>query len=209
MSDSLFGADIKKRRANHARKSVVGRSKVQYKAKGVSKTVLKSKTYRGYKIKIVRDGTFVEAHLYNAKTGACVESIASGSYGPGVYAGLFKRGVGMIDARSSRGLTPKRNREMGVSEAFNWRTASPKRVARKVGGAQSPGSQHKHYSLAQLQRMPTLESGHTDNLKFRSPTFKVWLSRMTKEDGMPYDNQVTVEHLVKGKWVTRSVYRAH
>lgn len=121
MSLDSVVADIKKRRARHAKKSVAGRSKVHYKAKGVSKTVLKSKTYRGYKIKIVRDGTFVEAHLYNAKTGAYVESIASGSYGPGVYAGLFKRGVSMIDARASHGLSPSKPRNMSVSEFMNAR----------------------------------------------------------------------------------------
>jgi hypothetical protein len=41
--------------------------------------------------------------------------------------------------------------------------------------------------------VPTISEGHTSDLKWDTGRTRVWLSRMTKEDGMPYDNQVIVE----------------
>lgn len=64
----------------------------------------------------------------------------------------------------------------------------------------------RKYKGQELYDMPTISQGHTDNLKIQTPDTKVWLSRMTKEDGMPYDNQVTVEKLVDGNWVIDEQY---
>lgn len=64
------------------------------------------------------------------------------------------------------------------------------------------------YTLARLRSLPTLESGHMDDLKVRTSTEKIWLSRMAKEDGMPYDNQVTIERLQNGRWVETRKYQA-
>lgn len=70
----------------------------------------------------------------------------------------------------------------------------------------------KRYTLAELDAMPTIESGHYDNLKIDSKTDKghirVWLSRLTVGDGMPYNNQVTVEQLIKGVWTEIDTYQA-
>lgn len=76
--------------------------------------------------------------------------------------------------------------------------------------AKNPGghSGHKHYTLAELEAMPTLEHGHFDNLKIKTPTTLVWLSRMTKADGAPYDNGVTVENYRNGKLESVDVYQA-
>ena len=63
-------------------------------------------------------------------------------------------------------------------------------------------------TLRKLESLPTLTQGHTDDLKLESATSRVWLSRLTKEDGMPYDNQVTEEQLINGKWVTVRQYQA-
>lgn len=49
------------------------------------------------------------------------------------------------------------------------------------------------FSLAQLEALPTINEGHTSDLKWDTGQTRVWLSRMTKEDGQPYDNQVIVE----------------
>ena len=62
------------------------------------------------------------------------------------------------------------------------------------------------YTLKQLQSMPTITQGHFDDLKVETENTKVWLSRMTVEDGMPYNNQVTIENLIKGNWVTVQKY---
>ena len=51
------------------------------------------------------------------------------------------------------------------------------------------------YSLAELEEMETISQSHEDNLKVETENVRVWLSRMTIEDGMPYNNQVTVEIL--------------
>ena len=66
--------------------------------------------------------------------------------------------------------------------------------------------------------MPTLTQGQTDDLKVhnwksRGRQLRVWLSRMTVEDGMPYNNQVTVEQYLPGNgkknwgWGWNTVYQ--
>ena len=68
------------------------------------------------------------------------------------------------------------------------------------------------FTLAQLEALPTINEGHTSDLKWDTGRTRVWLSRMTKEDGMPYDNQVTVEvRQPAGKspeWKTALKYQA-
>jgi hypothetical protein len=53
-----------------------------------------------------------------------------------------------------------------------------------------------------LRAMPTVKQGQFDDLKISTPHVRVWLSRMTKEDGASENDAVTVEHLVNGSWVT-------
>lgn len=52
--------------------------------------------------------------------------------------------------------------------------------------------------------MPTIKQGHTDDLKVDTGTMRIWLSRMTIDDGMPYNNQVTIEQYYPkvGGWKT-------
>lgn len=65
------------------------------------------------------------------------------------------------------------------------------------------------YALDELQAMPTITKGLTDDLKIETPDRRVWLSRVTVADGVPYPNQVTVESPnVHGEWVTVRTYRA-
>lgn len=59
------------------------------------------------------------------------------------------------------------------------------------------------YTLAELEALPTLSQGHTDDLKIETENTRVWLSRMTVEDGEPYNNKVTVEKL-KGGYIGAS-----
>lgn len=68
----------------------------------------------------------------------------------------------------------------------------------------------KKYSLKELNSMETISQSQFDNLKFKTDDTKVWLSRMTVEDGMEYDNQVTVEKYNKkdGRWETVELYQA-
>lgn len=64
------------------------------------------------------------------------------------------------------------------------------------------------YTVRYLASLPTLHEGHFENLKIETPKERVWLSRMTIEDGMPYNNEVTIEYKVKGDWVTVKTYEA-
>lgn len=64
------------------------------------------------------------------------------------------------------------------------------------------------YRLSELEAMPTILQGQAENLKIKEPNFQVWLSRMTRKDGEPFDNKVTVEEY-KGKgWKVIDVYQA-
>lgn len=66
----------------------------------------------------------------------------------------------------------------------------------------------KKFTLTELEKLPTLHQGHFDNLKIKDGNVRVWLSRMTVADGMEYNNQVTVENLINGNWVTVAKYEA-
>lgn len=64
------------------------------------------------------------------------------------------------------------------------------------------------YTLAELQALPTLSAGHFDNVKIDSNGLRVSLSRMTHEDGAPYDNQVTIERKTPAGWKEVDSYEA-
>lgn len=66
------------------------------------------------------------------------------------------------------------------------------------------------YTLAELQAMPTLGVGQTDNRKFDNGVNRVWLSRCSMEDGEPYDNRVSVEQYdpKTGRWEIVDEYEA-
>ena len=59
------------------------------------------------------------------------------------------------------------------------------------------------YTPKQILELPTIETGHTENLKIHVPLkTKIWVSRLTTDDGMPYNNQIVVEQLKDSKWTT-------
>lgn len=63
------------------------------------------------------------------------------------------------------------------------------------------------YSADDLEAMPTLATGQTDDLKIDTGTERVWLARTGIADGEPYNNRVTIEALVNGRWVHQRSYR--
>ena len=66
-----------------------------------------------------------------------------------------------------------------------------------------------NYTLKELEGLKTIMQGQADDLKIEDGNIRVWLSRMTIEDGMPYNNQVTVEKLDEnGSWNTIEEYEA-
>lgn len=73
-------------------------------------------------------------------------------------------------------------------------------------GMHNPETCSNKYSASQLKEMPTLHSGHFDNLKVETPDTRVWLSRCGTADGEPYDDKVVVEKLKGCKWVVVDEY---
>jgi hypothetical protein len=59
-------------------------------------------------------------------------------------------------------------------------------------------------TLAEWQALPTLHSGHFDNLKFENAEFRVWVTRLTRadfDDAQAYSNErMCIEQLVNGVW---------
>lgn len=66
-----------------------------------------------------------------------------------------------------------------------------------------------HFSLKQLNAMPTLSQGQADDLKYDDGVTRVWLSRITVSDGAEYNNQVTVERYIKNSWQPIETYQAN
>ena len=68
----------------------------------------------------------------------------------------------------------------------------------------------KKYTAKELEKLPTISESQADDLKVEvKGKTRIWLSRMTKEDGMPYDNQITEEKYDKksGSWKTVREYK--
>jgi CDGSH-type Zn-finger protein len=59
----------------------------------------------------------------------------------------------------------------------------------------------RHYTAEELADMPTLAVGQADDLKIENHHRRVWLCRCGVADGMPYDDMVTVEAYIDGRWV--------
>ena len=62
------------------------------------------------------------------------------------------------------------------------------------------------FSKSQIESMPTVSEGHTDDLKLDLGYTRVWVSRLTTEDGVLYDNEVTTEQYLKGeRWFWKPI----
>ena len=62
------------------------------------------------------------------------------------------------------------------------------------------------YLAKYLEPLETLSVGQTCDLKIDTGNSRIWLSRCSTLDGMPFDNMVTVEVLKAGKWVILDTY---
>lgn len=49
------------------------------------------------------------------------------------------------------------------------------------------------YTRKQLLEMPTIRSGQADDLKVETEDERIWISRLTRKDGVAVDNRITVE----------------
>jgi hypothetical protein len=67
----------------------------------------------------------------------------------------------------------------------------------------------KRYTAKELNQMHTISESQADDLKVEKKNkYRIWLSRMTIEDGMPYNNQITEEKFdsKSGTWKTVREY---
>ena len=53
-------------------------------------------------------------------------------------------------------------------------------------------SEYLNLTWRELDNMETLCEGQADDLKIDDGNFRVWLSRCGIEDGMPFDNAITI-----------------
>jgi hypothetical protein len=62
--------------------------------------------------------------------------------------------------------------------------------------------------LDELEALPVLHQGQADDCHIDTGTERVWLSRCGTEDGMPWNNMVTVERYIGGSWIEVEWYEA-
>ena len=67
---------------------------------------------------------------------------------------------------------------------------------------------YRKLEAAALEGLPTLAVGQCCDLKIDDGTNRVWLCRCGVEDGMPFDNSVTVEINDNGRWREHCTYEA-
>ena len=67
----------------------------------------------------------------------------------------------------------------------------------------------ERYTAKELEGMETLHQGQADDCKIDEDGTRVWLCRCGVADGMPYDNQITIEKydLKSGRWETVETYQ--
>lgn len=62
------------------------------------------------------------------------------------------------------------------------------------------------YTTDELEDLPVLSQGQADDLHIEEDGLRVWLSRTGRADGEPFDNTVTHEELIDGRWVITEIY---
>jgi len=55
-------------------------------------------------------------------------------------------------------------------------------------------------TIQEILEAKTIQQGHFDNLKFENSKNRVWVSRMTVEDGAEFNLAITHEKLISGNW---------
>lgn len=66
----------------------------------------------------------------------------------------------------------------------------------------------ERFTIEELKGMKTISEGWVGDLKYEDDDHRVWLSRLTIEDGAEYNNQVIVEIYEGGEWVIVDKYQA-
>lgn len=64
------------------------------------------------------------------------------------------------------------------------------------------------YTSTKIKMMPTLHRSQFYDTKFNNGEVRVLLSRLTKEDGEPYNNRVVTEININGNWIQTDEYEA-
>lgn len=56
------------------------------------------------------------------------------------------------------------------------------------------------YTLQELKAMPTITQAQDSDLKYQTNDIRIWLSRLTEEDGINADDIIEVEVYINGRW---------
>jgi len=68
------------------------------------------------------------------------------------------------------------------------------------------------YTLEELEEEETISEGQADDLKIEKEVYgtktRIWLSRCDIYDGEPFNNKVTVEKYIDGRWIEVAIYEA-
>lgn len=67
------------------------------------------------------------------------------------------------------------------------------------------GQTPRRYDKQSLAELLTIRSVHDADLKFESDTLRVWLSRMTIEDGAREDHAIEVDERINGEWTAVTI----
>lgn len=82
------------------------------------------------------------------------------------------------------------------------------KFAEQLSAVDTKARRRGGYTLADLNRMSVVSEGHSGNLMVDTGKTRVWLSRLTKEDGAKFDHEVSVETLGPKGWRTITTYGA-
>jgi len=121
---------------------------------------------------------------------------------------LVAENEGDFYPNDARGAANKAFKDFIQRLREDWRDEYLDEVILRVSESWDAGDPIKqHYTASELEDMETIHSGQYDNLKIDTGLKRVWLSRLTVADGQPYDNQVTVESLIDGRWIKTQEYQ--
>lgn len=65
----------------------------------------------------------------------------------------------------------------------------------------------RRYDAAFLTTLPTLARDQSCDLKIDTGLVRIWLSRVTRADGAPYDHRITVERLRSNHWQVADTFQ--
>ena len=161
------------------------------------------------------ESRFQDSHLQQSGPHTSVPGMvemAEGEAGLNGYICFYRGKQFEVYAKTTYEAQQKCAKENGIKKSYEIRVELAEKGGEPVihqpqdiaGSADAPDK--LDYGLVmdmtkeQLAELPTLAQGQFSNLKFDDGKHRVWLSRMTKEDGAQEDHAIEFEVLQNGVW---------